>query len=90
MRPSARQRGYTTQWDKARLAWLDEHPLCVHCLADEIVTPATDVDHVIPHRGDDRLFWDRSNWQSLCHSHHSKKTNAEDGGFGRLAATDRG
>jgi 5-methylcytosine-specific restriction endonuclease McrA len=29
------------------------------------------VDHIIPHRGDDRLFWDRSNWQALCAHHHN-------------------
>ena len=45
---------------------------------------ATDVDHIIPVEGPlDPLFWDETNWQSLCHPHHSRKTNAEDGGFGR-------
>ncbi|MFG1378079.1 HNH endonuclease [Xanthobacter autotrophicus] len=24
------------------------------------------VDHIIPHRGDKALMWDRSNWQALC------------------------
>jgi hypothetical protein len=24
---------------------------------------ATDVDHIIPHRGDKKLFWNESNWQ---------------------------
>ena len=41
-------------------------------------TKATDVDHIVPHRGDRDLFWDRNNWQALCHSCHSKKTAAED------------
>jgi 5-methylcytosine-specific restriction protein A len=39
---------------------------------------ATDVDHIVPHRGDKKLFWDESNWQALCHSHHSIKTRNED------------
>jgi 5-methylcytosine-specific restriction protein A len=39
---------------------------------------ATDVDHIKPHRGDNVLFWDQSNWQSLCHRHHSVKTRNED------------
>jgi hypothetical protein len=34
------------------------------------ITPATVVDHIIPHRGDQELFWDRSNWQPLCAPHH--------------------
>lgn len=28
------------------------------------------------------LFWDRTNWQGLCKQCHSRKTAAEDGGFG--------
>jgi 5-methylcytosine-specific restriction protein A len=46
------------------------------------VTEATDVDHIKPHKGDMTLFWDRTNWQSLCGPCHSAKTAAEDGGFG--------
>ena len=38
------------------------------------LTPATVVDHIIPHRGDRKLFWDESNWQSLCERHHNEKT----------------
>lgn len=30
-------------------------------------------DHIIPHRGDMRLFWDESNWQALCESWHDHK-----------------
>jgi 5-methylcytosine-specific restriction endonuclease McrA len=29
------------------------------------------VDHIQPHRGDQRLFWDRRNWQPLCRTCHS-------------------
>lgn len=38
------------------------------------------VDHVIPHRGDQALFWDRSNWQSLCHDHHDIVKQREEHG----------
>lgn len=38
---------------------------------------ATDVDHIIPHRGDWEWFTDRGNLQSLCHSCHSAKTQKE-------------
>ena len=38
----------------------------------------TVVDHIIPHRGDQKLFWDRSNWQPLCEHHHNVKTMTED------------
>jgi 5-methylcytosine-specific restriction endonuclease McrA len=28
------------------------------------------VDHIVPHKMDKALFWDRSNWQPLCKWHH--------------------
>ena len=41
---------------------------------DSKLTPATVVDHIIPHRGDKRLFWDEKNWQPLCKDCHDRKT----------------
>ena len=82
-RGTSAQRGYGYKWQKASKAYLAAHPLCVHCKERDVVTPATVVDHIIPHRGDMTLFWDRSNWQSLCKTHHDIKTATEDGGFGR-------
>ena len=55
---------------------------CNVCLGERQFVIATDVDHVIPHRGDVEKFWNRSNWVALCHRHHSRKTATEDGGFG--------
>ena len=68
---TAAQRGYGYRWQRAREAYLREHPLCVMCQAEGRVTAATVVDHVVPHRGDERLFWDRGNWQGLCARCHS-------------------
>lgn len=65
-RPTARERGYDSRWDKARAGFLKSHPTCVRCGA-----PATVVDHIKPHRGDNRLFWDKTNWQPLCVTCHS-------------------
>jgi 5-methylcytosine-specific restriction protein A len=48
-----------------------------------LIVPATVCDHIVPHKGDERLFWAEENWQSLCFHHHSEKTAQEDGGFGR-------
>lgn len=82
-RASARERGYDTAWEKASKGYLIRHPLCVHCLAEGIVTTSTVTDHIIPHRGDMVLFWaSDTNWQALCKRHHDKKTATEDGGFG--------
>jgi len=49
----------------------------VHCLANKKAKPSTDVDHIIPHRGDEKLFWDETNWQALCHECHGVKTAKE-------------
>jgi 5-methylcytosine-specific restriction endonuclease McrA len=57
---------YGYQWQKAREGYLRKHPLCVHCNEKGRVTPATVVDHKKPHRGNLKLFWDKSNWQGLC------------------------
>lgn len=73
-RPNANSRGYNWQWQKARKQQLKRQPLCEHCLDLDVITPATVVDHIIPHRGDMTLFWDESNWQSLCKRHHDQKT----------------
>lgn len=76
----------TAAWIQGRAAYLREHPLCLDCLARGALTPATDVDHVVPHRGDRALFYDQTNWRGLCQRCHSKKTAAQDGGFGNPTA----
>jgi 5-methylcytosine-specific restriction enzyme A len=59
------------------------NPLCVECAAAGRTVAAQVVDHIRPHKGDETLFWDWKNLQSLCGSCHSAKTVAQDGGFGR-------
>jgi 5-methylcytosine-specific restriction protein A len=88
MRGTFHQRGYTVEWVKYRAQWLRAHPLCgdresgpskehSKCLSEGLHRAATDVDHIVPHRGDNKLFWERSNHQSLCHQCHSIKTAGE-------------
>ena len=62
------------RYQKARLRYLMQHPLCVECEARGQIVPATRLDHVIDHKGNYNLFWDESNWQGLCESHHNSKT----------------
>ena len=69
---SSTARGYGYAWQRARAEHLKAHPLCVMCEAEGRVEPATVVDHIEPHRGDMAIFWDRSRWQSLCATHHSR------------------
>ncbi len=77
-RKTAVERGYGYRWQKARAAYLCAHPLCVRCRAEGKLVPATVVDHIIPHRGDKKLFWDTTNWQALCKRCHDRKTMTED------------
>ncbi|MFB2562440.1 HNH endonuclease [Rhizobium sp. IMFF44] len=36
------------------------------------------VDHIKRHHGNERLFWDWSNWQPLCPDHHDIVKQAEE------------
>ena len=76
-RPAGR-RGYGSRWQRESKAFLQTHPLCVRCFARGKYVKATVVDHIVPHRGDQKLFWDRSNWQPLCKRCHDRKTRRED------------
>ena len=71
-RPNSNRLGYNARWRKARKMFLAAHPLCAVCGRS-----ANEVDHIIPHEGDQVKFWDEENWQSLCKSDHSKKTAKE-------------
>jgi 5-methylcytosine-specific restriction protein A len=78
-RKSAAERGYGWKWrnpDETGAAdyFIKANPLCIECNKAGIVTAATDVDHIIPHRGNMELFWDSDNWQALCKRHHCQKT----------------
>lgn len=67
-----------TRWTQGRLAYLAEHPLCVRCAALGRVGAATVVDHIVPHRGDPSLFYDRANWAGLCAMHHDRDKQREE------------
>lgn len=72
-RPSARQRGYGTEWQKLRLEFLRQYPACKFCGAK-----AEHVDHIQRHHGNERLLLDWFNLQSLCaHCHNSVKQRQE-------------
>jgi 5-methylcytosine-specific restriction endonuclease McrA len=76
-RANATQRGYDRRWRNARLGYLRSHPFCVSCAKQDRYITANVVDHVIPHKGDQDLFWDTDNWQALCKPCHDRKTATE-------------
>lgn len=71
-RGSARERGYTTRWDREAAAFKRAHPLCLGCQAIGRIEPTTVVDHVEPHKGDQAKFWNRDRWQPSCGFHHDQ------------------
>lgn len=80
-RASASARGYDPRWRRRRKRYLAKHPNCVICESQGRVAYDLEVDHIVSLRrgGAD----EPSNWQTLCHRHHSEKTAREDGAFGR-------
>lgn len=64
----------TERWKAVRKIVWNRNPLCVECQKLGVVREATDIDHIVPHRGDYDLFWDIDNLQGLCKSCHSSKT----------------
>lgn len=74
-----RQKIYqSAKWKKLREAKLMFNPLCEHCLAKGIITPAIDVHHrdsFMNYTGNMRLCkaYDITNLVSLCKDCHSKE-----------------
>ena len=65
----------TDAWTKRlRPDQLAREPWCAECARIGFRVRATDVDHIVDHKGDPELFFDSGNLQSLCHSCHSRKT----------------
>lgn len=69
---------YGRKWQRAAKEFLSrpENVWCRVC-PGQPQHVAEEVDHVIPHRGDELLFWDEKNWQPACKQGHSRKTATE-------------
>lgn len=65
------------RWRCESERFLERHKFCADCAELGADVLASEVDHIVPHRGDARLMWDRENWQSLCKPCHSRKTARE-------------
>ena len=65
-------------WKMIRAKYFAEHPLCEDCLEKGIITPATDVHHVVPfstgvNKNEQiKLLLDDNNLRSLCKKCHMK------------------
>lgn len=95
----------TARWRHGRLAHLAIEPVCRYCRQAGILNDGSRtaaggaqtskrrrflvVDHIVPHRGDLDLFWDRANWQTLCPDHHDiVKQREELRGFSNVRGAD--
>lgn len=76
-RPPSSQRGYDAQWNKDRVEFLKENPYCGCGKKSKVV------DHIKPHKGNNKLFMSKKNRQAMCFTCHNRKTASSDGGFGR-------
>ena len=79
---------HNAQWAKIRSAKLSIDPLCAMCQAMGKATPATVVDHIIPHAGDWQLFTAIDNLQSLCATCHGVKRTEEHTGYSHAVDVD--
>lgn len=64
-----------SRWRTLRKQQLFREPLCAFCQKQGRIELATICDHIIPHKGDRKLFW-AGPFQSLCKPCHdsTKKT----------------
>lgn len=61
------------KWKVLQQNQLKQNPICQRCGQAQ----ATEVHHIIPHRGDEELFFNPDNLVSLCHDCHSAETRKE-------------
>lgn len=69
----------TARWRRLRERQLAHQPLCQWCLELDTVEPATEVHHLIAHRGDLDLFWSGP-FLSTCTPCHATRGQREDRG----------
>lgn len=77
----------TRRWQRLRLAQLRQAPLCRMCQDMGKTTPATVVDHTVPHKGDESLFFDPGNLGSMCKLCHDSVKQREEK-TGQIAGCD--
>lgn len=63
----------TKEWKAISNDVLTNQPICQYCHQAK----STEVHHMIPHRGNEEVFFDISNLVALCHDCHTKQTIKE-------------
>lgn len=73
----------TERWRKLRLTILQRdlytcQKTGVLCIGKHPAGNSPVVDHIRPHRGDERLFWDESNLQCVSKNYHDSQKQREE------------
>jgi 5-methylcytosine-specific restriction endonuclease McrA len=68
---------WSAEWKQRRRDQLAREPNCRRCAGLGKVVPATIANHVIPHRGNPKLFW-HGELESVCKPHHDATIQAEE------------
>ncbi|MDP4024447.1 HNH endonuclease [Methylobacterium sp. NEAU 140] len=74
---------HLARWRRIRAGQLKRQPLCERCLGNGVITPATVCHHVVPHRGDEALFWAGPFASSCADCHDIDEGRIERGGQAR-------
>lgn len=75
---SVRQKFYhSKEWKNMRNYMLSSNPLCELCLDNLIITPATEVHHIVDIKYKPHLRLSISNLQCLCKQCHDEITKSE-------------
>ena len=67
----------TREWKELRKLALSLNPLCELCKKEGRLTPAKEVNHIIPAEKDKSKFFDLDNLQPLCSYHHRVVTRRD-------------
>lgn len=70
----------TQRWRRLTKRMLRENPICPVCMTAGDLTPASETDHIVAHKGDTSLFYNTENLWCLCKQCHARKTAAERNG----------
>jgi 5-methylcytosine-specific restriction endonuclease McrA len=70
-RGSARERGYTTEWDVLSASYRRAKPFCEECKRRGYLVVCDVVDHMVPIEDDPERRLDEENLDSLCHPCHN-------------------
>ncbi|RCW38675.1 HNH endonuclease signature motif containing protein [Marinilabilia salmonicolor] len=73
----------TKNWRELRQIALAQNPLCELCKKAGRLTPAKEVNHIIPAEEDISKFFDLNNLQPLCSFHHRSITRRDNSKYSR-------